>query len=251
MNTRQEIRELNNLYNKHKDKKVIFCRELSPNIGLAQTDTLMKVGNNTIKAALVSATMENLIVLININDYLYNLIYSNKHIITIQVAFINSLYKKKLVLNLFTRFESINSNGLDEYKHSYYISLSITRKIPDLIKILGMHHEKRILKRESNKTPLDAIMFINGIRMNCIPLYINSENLILQFYGNPERVCSKNAIVILKKPEKNDILEVLGTINKKYIESKGTYKITLNFSLEEQSPRFNKTLTSLKAIING
>ena len=238
MFTQQEVIENSKLYETFKDKQILFSTPVSKSIGLKQQGTLIKIGFETSKAAIVSSSMTDMVVLANIDEQMQKKIYSTNGIVTVQLRFYDSLFKKELTFNLQTKFLNMNNHGLIQ-KDIHYMSLQFKRKLPnDLIKVFGKHHKKIETATSKKKNSLEGILFSRGIKKMCTPVGIDNDSIILKSHDNPSPFLSQKAMVVLKSIETDEVFEVIGRINEVYSQENNTYQLRLDYSMDQQSPPF-------------
>jgi len=134
----QEIKEINEFYDRYKERKIVYSKEVSVDIGLAQKDTAIKIGSSIVKGALISSTMESLVILAKLDSNIKQSIFDQKGALTVQLKFLNRENGKSILFSIHTKFIGLNDQGLAQ-KDLQFVAMQIRRKIPnDLIRIFGL-----------------------------------------------------------------------------------------------------------------
>ena len=246
----QEMKEINTFYSKYKDKKIVYSKEVTQDIGLIQKETVVKVGTSVIKGALISSTMESLVVLAKLNDQIKQEIFNQNGSLSVQLKFIMSDTGKSLVFTIHTKFLNINNQGLDQ-EDMQFISMQIRRKIPnDLIRVFGLFHEKATAKLKIKKSKVECILLANEQKYDCLIQSITKKELVLVLNDSSIVEVNQKVIAILKVVKTGEVLEIIGTVVNKVSDSDKNYEISLQYDMEDQSPRFNYSIHVLKTLIN-
>ena len=247
----QEIKEIDSYYSKYKDNNIVFSKEVSQSMGLVQRDTSIKLGDSIIKGAMISSTMENLVIVAKLNEIVKQTIYDLKGTLTVHLKFISRESGKSLLFTLHAKMLNMNSQGADQ-KDLQFISMQIRRKIPnDLIKIFGQYHESARKKLLNKKKKVECLLLANDVKTDCITESISKDELVLLFDDNTRVSLNQKAIAILKIVKTGEVLEIIGSISKKIDESNGKCHIHLLYNMKDQSPRFGYSIHVLRNIINS
>ncbi len=250
MNIGKEKNEIAGFFKKYRNEKIIFNKDNTQALGLIQKETVFKVGCESFKGVLISATMDNLVVLVNIDSQMRKTIYSANCLLTAQIRFYNSFHRKTLICNLFMKMMSMNNHALNQ-KNMHYLVLSFRRKMPDdLIRLFGEFIENKKLSEKPKGKQIEGMIVSRGIKKHCIPSLINDDNITLSFFGDPQRFLDQKAMVVLKSIRSGEIYEIIGDVNKDFTVNKESCQLIMDFALEHQSPRFNYSLQVLKSVIN-
>lgn len=250
MYTQQEVKENERIYHAYKDQRILFSNQVSKSLGLKQQQTIVKINSNATRGALVSATMNDLVLLANIDDLQQETLHLSNELITVQLSFYDSLFKKQITFTLFTKFLNMNNHGLNR-NDMQYISLRLKRKIPnELISVFGKYHEKVERATQSNNSKIDGMMFCRGIKKNCTPLRINTESITIKLSDNPKAFLERKSMIVLKSQETNEVFEIIGKIDSDYKNIDGSYELSLKYSIDQQSPRFLQSLNNLSLLMN-
>jgi len=249
MYTQQELVENRKIYETFKEKRIVFSNENTRAVGLLQSETKVKIGMEAAKGALISATMDDVVILARIDKDAQNQLYKSNGLITIQLKFYDSLFKKSHVFNLLTKLVDMNNNGLN-YENMYYLNLKMRRKIPDdLVKVFGHHHIKSEKSKVSTNT--EGMLFIRGVKKVCTPVSINDESMTIVFKGNPSGFLDQKGMVVLKVDGFEEVFELIGKISSDFDLVDDSYHLKLDYTPSQQSPRFSQSLLLLKQIINS
>ena len=247
----QEIKEINAFYEKYKDKKIVYTKEVSQQIGLIRKGTIFKIGSVSVKGALISSTMESLVIMGKLSDILKQTIYDLQGSISVQLSFISKETGKSILLTLHAKVLNMNNQGLGQ-KDLQFITMKMRRKIPnDLIRIFGMYHEDYMEKILLKKKKVECLLLSNEIKKDCVAGNIDKSKLQLFFDNDTPVNNNQKAIVILKIVKTGEVLEIIGSISNKVNDADGTCHLFLNFSIEDQSPRFGYSIHVLKNLINS
>lgn len=250
MYTQQETIKYNMIYDKYKDSRILFSGNVSKSLGLKQEDTIVKIGMDRTKAALVSATMNDIVVIAKMNELLQRRIYTAKNMVTVHLKFYDSLFKKEMVFNLHTKVLNMNNHGLN-HQDMHYVSMKFRRKIPnDLIAVFGKHHEKIQTAAALRNKNVEAMMFVRGIKKVCFPSFIDGDKVLINYLGNPQAFVNHKAMIVIKSEETGDVYEIIGKFDEEFSESNKTFQMKLNYSPEQQSPRFSASMDALVKLVN-
>lgn len=251
MYTHQEVIENNRIYNAYKNQRINFSSQVARSIGLKQQDTVVKIGMDKTRGALVSASMDDLVVLTKLNSHLQKKIYSANGMVTVQLKFYDSLFKKEMSFNLYTKFLNMNNHGLPE-GDMRYLSLKLRRRIPnDLISVFGKHHEKVSSAATVLNKNIEGMLFVRGIKKACFPAYIDEDKVLINYLGNPQAFLQHKAMLVLKSVQTGDTFEVIGKIDEDVLQQVDAFQLKLNYSIDQQSPRFSSSLEELTRLVNG
>ncbi len=248
--THKKAIENDRVYNAYKDKRIIFSQSVTKTLGLKQKETVVTIGMEKRKAAIISATMDDMVILANLNELMQKKIYSSKGMVLLHLKFYDSLFKEEIVFNLFTKFLNMNNDGLN-HRDMHYVNLQFLRRIPnDLIHVFGKYHEKikTVTALKNNKT--EGMLFARGIKQVCFPSRINESSILLNCFVNPTPYLNQKAMVVLKCVDTGDVFEIIGRIDEQYSKLNESFQIKLNYSLQQQSPRFSYSYKILKNAIN-
>jgi hypothetical protein len=251
MYTHQEVIANEKIYRKYKDQRILFSSHVVKSIGLKQTDTIIKIGMERIKGALVSATMSDLVVLTKMTESLKRKMYAENGNVTVHLKFYDSLYKKEMIFNLFTKFLNMNNHGLPS-EDLQYISLHLRRKIPyELVSVFGKHHSKATYATSLAKRRTEGMIFVRGIKKACFPSLIDNEKVLIDYTSNPQAFLNHKAMLVLKSIDTGETYEIIGKIDQDVNKSADGFQLRLNYSIDQQSPRFTSSLQNLKELINN
>lgn len=257
MYTHQELMEYNRIYNAYKDHRILFSSQVSRSLGLQQQDTILKIGMDQTKGALVSASMNDLVILASLDDSFRRKIHRENGLITVHLRFYDSLFKKEMIFNLYTKFLNINSHGLN-HDGIHYVTLLMRRKLPnELISVFGKHHEKLKSAKNSlagNRTAfnrkVEGMLFVRGVKKACFPAMIDGRSVLINYLGDPAAFLNHKAMVVLKSVETGDVFEIIGRVDEEAFQQLDSFQFRLNYSLEQQSPRFAQSYRMLASLIN-
>ncbi|MBN2659477.1 MAG: hypothetical protein JXR86_20640 [Spirochaetales bacterium] len=250
MLTHQEVQINNQLYNKYKDQRILFSSSVAKSLGLQQSETTLKIGMEKAKGALVSATMDDLVVLTKINEQLRRKIYSENGMVTVHLKFYDSLFKKEMIFNLYTKIVNMNNHGLPG-QDMQYLTLKLRRRIPyELVSLFGNHHVKSSTASTVLNKNAEGMLFVRGVKKNCFPSFIDNEKVMINFLGNPQSFVNHKAMIVLKSPENGETYEIIGKIDEQYQQNIDSFQMKLNYSIDQQSPRFTSSLGNLRELIN-
>ncbi|MDA3812566.1 MAG: hypothetical protein PF518_19785 [Spirochaetaceae bacterium] len=246
----QEIKEIESFYSNYKDKKIVYTKEITQLIGLVQKNTAIKVGSETINGALISSTMESLVVMAKLSEAIKQHIYDLNGILSVQLRFISRETGKPILFNLHTKILNMNDQGQDQ-KDLQFITMQIRRKIPnDLIRIFGLYIEEERKKLLLKKKKVECSLLSRGEKKDCIAESIDKSVLTLVLKDDPDLNMNDKVMAVLKIVQTDEIIEIIGSISKKIIESDSQCQLFVNFIMEEQSPRFSYSVHVLKNLIN-
>ncbi len=250
MYTQQEVKENEKFYHDYQDQRILFSSQVSKTLGLKQQKTIVKINSNATKGALVSATMTDLVLIANIDDSLQKKLYLSNDLITVQLSFYDSLFKKQMTFTLFTKFQNMNNHGLNR-DDMQYLCLQLKRKIPnELISVFGKYHEKVKKTSQSLKPRVAGMIFCRGIKKQCSPLRIDEESILISQTDNPGAYLNRKCMIVLKSTETNEVFEIIGKVANEYTNLNNSYQIKLNYSVDQQSPRFIQSFNNLSLIMN-
>ncbi|MBB6480493.1 PilZN3 domain-containing protein [Spirochaeta isovalerica] len=250
MLTHQEVQLNNQLYNKYKDQRILFSTSVAKSIGLQQSETILKIGMEKTKGALISATMNDMVILAKMTEALRRRIYSENGMVTVHLKFFDSLFKKEMIFNLYTKFVNMNNHGLPG-QDMQYLSLKLRRRIPyELVSVFGKHHTKVSTASTVLNKKAEGMLFARGIKKNCFPSYIDNEKVMINFLGNPQSFVNHKAMIVLKSPDTGETYEIIGKIDEQFEQNIDAFQMRLNYSIDQQSPRFTSSLGNLKELIN-
>jgi len=247
----QEVKETNTFYATFKDKKIVYSKEVSQSIGLVQRDTSIKIGTEIIKGALISSTMENLVIMAKLSDSIKQAIFDQKGALVVHLKFISKETGKSILFTIHTKFLNINNQGLEQ-KDLQFLSMQIRRKIPnDLIRIFGHHFEEARSKLALKKEKVECLLLSNNVKTDCITEKLSKDELILLLDDTPDVNINQKAIAILKIMKTDEVIEIIGTILKKEVEPDKKCRLFLSFLMTDQSPRFGYSIHVLRNLINS
>jgi hypothetical protein len=224
----QEIKEIESFYSNYKDKKIVYTKEITQLIGLVQKNTAIKVGSETINGALISSTMESLVVMAKLSEAIKQHIYDLNGILSVQLRFISRETGKPILFNLHTKILNMN----------------------DLIRIFGLYIEEERKKLLLKKKKVECSLLSRGEKKDCIAESIDKSVLTLVLKDDPDLNMNDKVMAVLKIVQTDEIIEIIGSISKKIIESDSQCQLFVNFIMEEQSPRFSYSVHVLKNLIN-
>lgn len=244
MYTQQEMNESIKLYNAYKDQRILFSSNVSQNLGLKQHETMVKIGSDTIKGALVSASMDDMVLLTRMKESLRKKLSSNESLITVQLKFYDSLFKKEMGFTLHTSFLNMNNSNLS-HEDFQYLSVKLKRQMPhELISVFGKHH------KTAEKNKIEAMLFTRGIKKSCMPIEVRNNTIEIRYSDDPTPFLYQKAMIVLKSSESGEVFEVIGKIDGNCIKENESYRLSLIYSIDQQSPRFSQSIESLKKTIN-
>jgi PilZN3 domain len=247
----QEVKEVNSFYSKYRDKKIVYSKEVSQFIGLVQRDTSIKVGDEVIKGALISSTMESFVIMARLDENLKRAIYDQNGALIVHLKFISAETGKSILFTIHTKFLNFNNQGLAQ-KDLQFVAMQIRRKIPnDMIRIFGLYHEEAANKLKNKKKKVECLLLANESKSDCITLSISKDLLVLIVDDSQAVILNQKAIAILKIVNTGEVLEIIGTITKKIDESDGRCELHLKYSMDDQSPRFGYSIHVLRNLINS
>lgn len=251
MYTHQEVKESDRIYKAYQNHRILFSSQVARSIGLQQQDTVIKIGMEKTRGALVSATMDDIVVLTKMSSNLQKKIYMENGMVTVQLKFYDTLFKKEMAFNLYTKFLNMNNHGLPT-KEMQYLSLKFRRRIPhDLISVFGKHHEKLSSAATVLNKNAEGMLFVRGIRKACFPAFIDKEKVLINYLGNPQAFIQHKAMLVLKSTETGETFEVIGKIDEEFKKLVDAFQLKLNYSIDQQSPRFSNSLGDLTKLINN
>jgi len=251
VHTQMEVIRGEKLYQTYKDKKIVFSSNVSRYMGLKQKETLVKIGTEKTRGAVVSATMDEMLLIAHLDENLQKIINSSQGLVTVNLKFYDSLYKKEMSFNLFTKLKSMDNQGLNQ-KDMHYVNLELRRKIPvELINIFGKHHEQIIRAQEKQKENIESMLFSRGLKKPCVASHIDNESIFVDYPGNPQAFLNQKSIVLLKNVQTGEIFEIIGKVDEDFQQMDGQSRIKINYSIDQQSPRFSLSLKNLKLVINS
>jgi len=105
----QELREVNDFFDRYKDRKIVFSQEVVKTIGLIQKDTSIKVGEQVIHGILISSSMESFVFMANLNDAQKGDFYELGSSLKIQLKFLDPENRKPILFTLDTKFLSFSN----------------------------------------------------------------------------------------------------------------------------------------------
>lgn len=251
MHTQLEALKGEKYYQVYKDHRILFSAHVSKSLGLQQQDTVVKIGLEKTRGALISATMNEIVLLANLTEDLQKKIYTSQGHIAVNLKFYDSLFKKEMSFNLFTKFLNMNNHGLKQ-KNMYYLSLKLRRKIPfELINIFGKHHDKINEIQEKGKRSVEGMLFARGVKKVCYPHHITGDGIIIDYPGDPQAFLNQKSMIVLKSGETGDVFEIIGKVDSDYRKINDSSRIRINYSLDQQSPRFAVSLKILTEALNN
>lgn len=249
----QEIREINDFYDRYKDRKIVYSKEVSQGIGLVQRDTAIKLGTLVIKGVLISSTMESFVFMARLNDSLKQSFYDQNKpgALKVQLKFISRESGKTELFSIDTKFLNFNSQGLDQ-PGLHFVAMQIRRKIPnDLIRIFGLYHKEVDNRLKEKKKKVECFILANEMKIDCLTESISKGVLALSLDEKGLLNMNQKAIAILRIVKTGEVMEIIGTVSRISDGSDGTCKVNLQFNMEDQSPRFGYSIHVLSNIINS
>lgn len=247
----QEVREVNDFYDRYKDRKIVYSKEVTQSIGLVQRDTSIKINDQIIKGALISSTMESFVLMAPLNETLQQELHDQKSSLLVHLKFISRESGKSVLFTIHTKFLNINNQGLAR-KDLYFIAMQIRRKIPnDLIRIFGQYHKAVETRLKNKKKRVECLLLANESRTDCLADSISKDKLVLVIDDVTGLVMNQKAIAILKIVNTGEVIEIIGTITKIEMDSDDNCKLHLNFEIGDQSPRFGYSVHVLRNLINS
>lgn len=245
---RIELCEIDKFYNKFKSNVITFTNKTTKRIGLIQKDVKVNIGIFKFNGAVISSSMENITIIARLDGYLKEMVVSKKHMATVELKFLDNLYKKTSVFKLYGKVHDIDPYST--YKNVYTIDINITRKIPEEL-ILKYCEYFTLLTSKDDSEIVEGMFFVNGTRKKCIASNLTKENLFIEVNSDtPERYIDQKAIVVIKNHSSGDVYEIIGRTDTKFIRSNHKFRVKLNYSNIQQGPRFNLSYDSLITILN-
>lgn len=247
----QEVREVNDFYERYKDRKIVYSKEVSQSIGLVQRDTSIKVGSHLIKGALISSTMESFVLMAELNETLRQELHNQNSSLIVHLKFISRETGKSILFTIHTKFLNINNQGQSR-KDLFFIAMQIRRQIPnDLIRIFGIHHKAVETRLKNKKKRVESLLLVNDSKTDCIAEKISKNELVLFIEDITGISMNQKAIAILKILQTGEVMEIIGTVAKIDMDAKDNCYLHLNFEIDDQSPRFGYSVHVLKNLINS
>lgn len=246
---RIESNEIDKLYNEFKSKIVTFTNKTTKKMGLLQKDVKINIGIFKFNGAVISSSMESITIIARLDGYLKEMVVSKKHMASVELKFLDNLYKKTSIFKLYGKVHDIDPYST--YKDVYTIDINITRKFPQ--ELISKYCEYfSYLTSKSDCEIVEGMFFVNGTRKKCIPTCLTKDDLSIEVNSDsPERYIDQKAIVVIKNHSSGDVYEIIGRTESKYIRSNDKLRVKLKYSNVQQGPRFNLSFDSLFTILNG
>ncbi|MBN2659422.1 MAG: hypothetical protein JXR86_20365 [Spirochaetales bacterium] len=246
----QEIKEVNDFYDRYKDSKIVYSQSVVQDIGLVQRDTVIKFGDQVIKSVLISSTMEDFVFMSAISDSLKEAIYEFGGYLKIQLKFIDPETSKSILFTLDTKFLNFNTQGLTR-KDLVFIAMKIRRKIPnDLIRLFGLFHTDQEQKLRDKKKKVECLLLTNDRKTDCLTEKISKTELVLRVEEEENISPNQKVLAILKVVRTGEVIEIIGSISSRSREPDGSQSLTVSYAIDDQSPRFGYSIHVLKNLIN-
>lgn len=247
----QEVKEINDFYDKYKERKIVYSKEVTQDIGLVQRDTSIRMGDESISSALISSTMESFVLLARLEERQRQLLYDSNSSLSVQLKFISKETGKTILLTIHTKIVSLNSQGLDQ-KDLFFLAMSIRRKIPDdLIRIYGYFFREAEEKNQNKKRRVECLLLANEIKSDCQAEKITKDELVVSLDDDSPYKINDKAITIIKVINTGEVVEIIGTISGKDYDISGSSILNISYSMDDQSPRFGYSIHVLKNLINN
>lgn len=246
----QELKEIESFYEKYREKKIVYSKEVTQQINLIQKDTAIKVGDLIIKGALISSTMDSFVILARLDEIAKRMIFDLNGTLSVHLKFVIRETGKSILFTIHTKFLNMNNQGLAQ-KNLQFISMQIRRKIPnDLIRIFGLYHEEEKERRKNKKKKVECLLLSSESKVDCLTDRISKSELVLTV-ENPNSInINQKAIAILKIVNTGEVIEIIGTVIRKTEEADNRCRIFLQYTMDDQSPRFGYSVHVLRNLIN-
>ena len=98
---------------------------------------------------------------------------------------------------------------------------------------------------------MECLLLANESKLDCITLSISKSDLVLVVEDSQAVILNQKAIAILKIVNTDEVLEIIGTISKKEDETGNQCQLHLQYSMDDQSPRFGYSIHVLRNLINS
>lgn len=247
----QEIREINDFYDRYKDSKIVYSQGVVRDIGLVQRDTSIKVGEQVLKSVLISSTMEDFVFMASLNDSVRETFYDLGGSLKVQLKFLDPESSKSILFTLDTKFLNFNNQGLTR-DDLVFIAMKIRRKIPnDLIRLFGLYHTVQEQKLRDKKKKVECLLLTNDRKNDCLTEKITKTELVLRVEEEEKIAPRQKALAILKVVKTGEVIEIIGTVASRTIEPDGSQSLTISYAMDDQSPRFGYSIHVLRNLINS